>query len=335
MKRTHFLRSRALALTLTLGLAALLATGAQAQTAASAQSWPSKPIRLVVGYAPGGVADITARMIAQKISVSLGQQVIIENKPSAGLIVASEMVAKADPDGYTLLHLNYGNAVSAALYRTLPFDTVRDFAPVSAMGFFDVMVLANKGSSLSSVKDIIAMAKASPEKLNIGTVSIGSGQYMAASLFKAMTGLNLTIVPFKSTPALISALKSNDIQVAFEIGAPVMSLVRSGDLKALSITSAKRFATLPDVPTMAESGVAGYQVTAWNGIAAPAKTPRAIIERLNREVNAALADPDIRQKFQNFGIDARGGSPEDLRDLLAGEIAKWKNLVETTKMEKQ
>jgi tripartite-type tricarboxylate transporter receptor subunit TctC len=335
MKRTHFLRSRALALTLTLGLAALLATGAQAQTAASAQAWPSKPIRLVVGYAPGGVADITARMIAQKISVSLGQQVIIENKPSAGLIVASEMVAKADPDGYTLLHLNYGNAVSAALYRTLPFDTVRDFAPVSAMGFFDVMVLANKGSSLSSVKDIIAMAKASPEKLNIGTVSIGSGQYMAASLFKAMTGLNLTIVPFKSTPALISALKSNDIQVAFEIGAPVMSLVRSGDLKALSITSAKRFATLPDVPTMAESGVAGYQVTAWNGIAAPAKTPRAIIERLNREVNAALADPDIRQKFQNFGIDARGGSPEDLRDLLAGEIAKWKNLVETTKMEKQ
>jgi tripartite-type tricarboxylate transporter receptor subunit TctC len=274
-------------------------------------------------------------MIAQKISVSLGQQVIIENKPSAGLIVASEMVAKADPDGYTLLHLNYGNAVSAALYRTLPFDTVRDFAPVSAMGFFDVMVLANKGSSINSIRDVIAMAKASPEKLNIGTVSIGSGQYMAASLFKAMTGLNLTIVPFKSTPALVTALKSNDIQVAFEIGAPVMAMVKSGDLKALAITSAKRFETLPEVPTMVESGVAGYQVTAWNGIAAPAKTPRAIIERLNREVNAALADPDIRQKFQNFGIDARGGSPEDLRDLLASEISKWKNLVETTKMEKQ
>jgi tripartite-type tricarboxylate transporter receptor subunit TctC len=307
---------------------------AHAQTAAPA-AWPSKPIKLVVGYAPGGVADITARMVAQKMSVSLGQQVIIENKPSAGLIVASEMVAKADPDGYTLLHLNYGNAVSAALYRSLPFDTVRDFAPISAMGFFDVLVLANKGSSINSIKDIIAMAKASPDKLNIGTVSIGSGQYMAASLFKAMTGLNLTIVPFKSTPALVTALKSNDIQVAFEIGAPVLSLVKSGDLKAVAISSPKRFASLPEVPTMIESGVPGYQVTAWNGIAAPAKTPRAIIERINREVNAALAQPDIRQRFQEFGIDARGGSPEELRDLLAGEIVKWKDLVEATKMEKQ
>ena len=311
-------------------LAATLMSLAHAQPA-----WPSKPIRLVVGYAPGGVADITARMIAQKLSVSLGQQVIIENKPSAGLIVASEMVAKADPDGYTLLHLNYGNAVSAALYRTLPFDTVRDFAPISAMGFFDVVVLANKGSGISSIKDIIAMAKASPDKLNIGTVSIGSGQYMAASLFKAMTGLNLTIVPFKSTPALVTALKSNDIQVAFEIGAPVLSLVRNGDLKAIAISSAKRFLALPDVPTIAESGVPGYQVTAWNGIAAPAKTPRAIVERLNREVNAALAQADIRQRFQEFGIDARGGSAEELRDLLAGEIVKWKDLVEATKMEKQ
>jgi tripartite-type tricarboxylate transporter receptor subunit TctC len=307
---------------------------AHAQTAAPA-AWPSKPIKLVVGYAPGGVADITARMVAQKMSVSLGQQVIIENKPSAGLIVASEMVAKADPDGYTLLHLNYGNAVSAALYRSLPFDPVRDFAPISAMGFFDVLVLANKGSSINSIKDIIAMAKASPDKLNIGTVSIGSGQYMAASLFKAMTGLNLTIVPFKSTPALVTALKSNDIQVAFEIGAPVLSLVKSGDLKAVAISSPKRFASLPEVPTMIESGVPGYQVTAWNGIAAPAKTPRAIIERINREVNAALAQPDIRQRFQEFGIDARGGSPEELRDLLAGEIVKWKDLVEATKMEKQ
>jgi tripartite-type tricarboxylate transporter receptor subunit TctC len=310
-------------------------THAQTTTMVAGQPWPTKPIRLVVGYAPGGVADITARMIAQKLSVALGQQVLIENKPSAGLIVASEMVAKAEPDGYTLLHLNYGNAVSAALYRNLPFDTVRDFAPVSAMGFFDVMVLANKGSAITSIADVIAMAKANPDKLNIGTVSIGSGQYMAASLFKAMTGLNLTIVPFKSTPALITALKSNDIQVAFEIGAPVMAMVKSGDLKALAISSSKRFASLPDVPTLAESGVPGYQVTAWNGIAAPAKTPRAIIERLNREVNTALADPDIRQKFQGFGIDARGGSPEELRDLLAGEITKWKDLVETTKMEKQ
>jgi tripartite-type tricarboxylate transporter receptor subunit TctC len=321
---------------LALGAAAMLLSLSPAQAhMVGGQPWPSRTIRLVVGYGPGGVADITARMIAQKLSLALGRQVIVENKPSAGLIVATELVAKAEPDGYTLLHLNYGNAVSAALYHKLPFDTVHDFAPISAMGFFDVMVLANKGSPLSSIKDVISMAKATPDKLNIGTVSIGSGQHMAAELFKASTGLDLTIVPFKSTPALINALRSNDIQVAFEISAPVLALVKSGDLKALAISSPKRSAILPGVPTMMEAGVAGYQVTAWNGIAAPAKTPRAIIERLNREVNAALADPDIRQKFQNFGIDARGGSPEELRDLLAGEIGKWKELVERTKMEKQ
>ena len=308
--------------------AALLST-------AHAQPYPSKPIRIVVGYAPGGVADITARMIAQKLSASLGQQVLIENKPSAGGIVAAETVAKADPDGYTLLHLNYGNAVSAALFRSLPYDTVRDFAPISAMGFFDVLVLANKGSALTSIADVLALARSNPDKLNIGTVSIGSGQYMAASLFKAMTGLELTIVPFKSTPALVAALKSNDIQAAFEIGAPVLALVRNGELKALAVTSPKRFAGLPEVPTMLESGVAGYQVTAWNGVAAPAKTPRAVIERLNREINAALAQPDIRQKFQDFGIDSRGGSPEELRDLLAAEIAKWKDVVEKARIEKQ
>jgi tripartite-type tricarboxylate transporter receptor subunit TctC len=300
-----------------------------------AQTYPTKPIRIVVGYGAGGVADITARLVAQKLSAALGQQVIIDNRPSAGGIIAGDIVAKADPDGYTLLHMNYGNAVSVALFKSLPYDIERDFAPISPMGFFDVLVLANKGSTLNGVSDVIATARATPDKINIGTVSIGSGQHMAAELFKAVTGLNLTIVPFKSTPALIAALKSNDIQVAFEIGAPVMSLVKSGDLKALAVTSRKRFSGLPDVPTVTESGVQNYDVSAWNGVAAPAKTPRAIIDRVNKEVNAALARPDIRQKFQNLGIDARGGSPEDLKELLSGEIAKWKQLAVTAKLEKQ
>lgn len=304
-------------------------------TCAHAQTYPAKPIRLVVGYAAGGVADITARMIAQKLSVSLGQQVIVDNRPGAGGIVAAEAVAKADPDGYTLLHMNQGNAVSAALFRTLPYDTVRDFAPVSAMGYFDVLILANKDGPVASLPDFLAQAKAHPEKMNVGSVSVGSGQYMAAALFKATTGLDFAIVPFKSTPALISAIKGGDIQVGFEIGAPVMALVKSGDLKALAVTSGKRFRGLPDVPTAQEAGVARYDVTAWNGVAAPAKTPRAIIERLNHEINAALAQPDIRQKFQEFGIDSRGGTPEELRDLLASEIAKWTQVVATAKIEKQ
>jgi tripartite-type tricarboxylate transporter receptor subunit TctC len=301
----------------------------------AAQGYPARPIRFVVGYAPGGAADITARMVAQKLSMALGQQVVVDNRPGAGGIVAAETVAKADPDGYTLLHLNQGNAVSAVLFKSLPYDTLKDFAPVSAMGFFDILVLANKGSPLASVRDVIAMARANPDKLNIGTVAVGSGQHMAASLFKAMSGLNLTLVPFKSTPALMAALKGNDIQVAFEMTAPTRGLVRGGELKVLAVSSAKRFSGMPDVPTIQESGMPGYQVSAWNGVAAPARTPAAVIERLNREIRAALAQPDVREKFLEFGIDPRASTPEELRDLLASEVARWKDVVTSTGIERQ
>ena len=301
----------------------------------AAQQYPVKPIRFVVGYAPGGAADITARMVAQKLSTALGQQVVVDNRPSAGGIVAAEMVAKADPDGYTLLHLNQGNAVSAVLFKSLPYDTLKDFSTISAMGFFDILVLAGKGSSFNSVRDIIAMAKSNPDKLNIGTVAVGSGQHMAASLFKAMSGLNITLVPFKSTPALMAALKSNDIQVAFEMTAPTRGLVRGGELKVLAVSSAKRFSGMPDVPTIGESGMPGYQVAAWNGVAAPARTPQQVIERLNREIRAALAQPDVREKFLEFGIDPRASSPEELRDLLVSEVARWRDVVTTTGIERQ
>ena len=299
------------------------------------QAYPTKPIKLVVGYGVGGVADITARMVAAKLSAALGQPVIVDNRPSAGGIVAGELVAKAEPDGYTLLHMNYGNAVSAALFKSLPYDIERDFIPVAPMGAFDILIVANKGSPLNSVADLIAAAKAAPDKFNVGTVSIGSGQHMAAELFKSMTGIDLTIVPFRGTPALITALKGNEVQAAFEISAPVMPFVRNGELKALAVGGKHRFSGLPNVPTVAESGVPGYDVLAWNGIAVPANTPREIVERLNREVNAALAQPDVRKTFQQLGIDPRGGSPQDLKDMLTAEVAKWKKLVETAKIEKQ
>jgi tripartite-type tricarboxylate transporter receptor subunit TctC len=320
---------------LRLALPGLLALLACLPALAQAPAWPAKPIRFVVGYAPGGVADITARMIAQKLSSALGQQVVVDNRPSAGGIVAADTVAKAEPDGYTILHLNQGNAVSAAMFKSLPYDTVRDFSPVSAMGFFDVLVLAGKDSPLNNIRDVIALAKSNPDKLNIGTVAIGSGQHMAASLFKAMTGLNLTLVPFKSTPALMAALKGNDIQVAFEMTAPTRGLVRGGELKVLAVSSAKRFSGMPDVPTIQESGMPGYQVSAWNGVAAPARTPAAVIERLNREIRAALAQPDVREKFLEFGIDPRASTPEELRDLLASEVARWKDVVTSTGIERQ
>ena len=304
-------------------------------TVANAQAYPSKPIRLVLGYAAGGVADITARLVAQKLSVSLGQQVIVDNKPSAGGIVAAETVAKAEPDGYTLLHMNYGNAVSAAVFRKLPYDIKRDFQPISAMGFFDIAMLTDKGSEIQSVQDFIAKARAAPEKYNIGTVSIGSGQHMAAVLFNSIVGVQSNIIPYKTTPALLLALKTRDIAVAFEILSPALPLLRSGEIKALAVSSAIRFPGLPDVPSLQEAGVKGYDVTAWNGVAAPANTPRPIVDRLNREINAALALPDVQSKFHELGIDPRGGSPEELRTLLANEIEKWKNLVSSMKIERQ
>jgi tripartite-type tricarboxylate transporter receptor subunit TctC len=324
-RRTKF---RAL-LALAAGLL-LVATAARA----TAQSYPTKPIRLVVAYAAGGAGDISARLIAQKLSAALGQQVIVDNRPSAGGIIAAEIVARAEPDGYTLLHTTYGHAVSVALFKSLPYDLERDLAPVSPMGFFDILILVNKGSALNHVRDLVRAANAAPDRFNVGTVSIGSGQHMAAELFKATAGVNLTIVPFKSTPALVTALLGNEVQAAFEIGAPVMAQVKPGDLKALAVSSKKRFSGLPDVPTVQESGVANYDVIAWNGIAAPAKTPRPIIDRLNREINAALAAPDVRRRLQDLGIDARGGTPEELAAMMNKEIARWKKLAADARLEK-
>ena len=302
---------------------------------ACAQGYPARPIKIIVPFGAGGVADITARVLAQKMSETIGQQAIVENRPSAGGILASEAVAKAEPDGYTLLLITNGNAVSASLFKSLPYDTVADFAPVSTVGFFDLVLLANSDSKIASVRDLVAYSKANPNKLNVGTINIGSTQNLAAELFKSMAGIDAQVVPFKGTPAVITALRGNDVQVAFEILAPVLSQIRSGAVKALAVTSSRRFAALPEVPTVAESGVPGYQASSWNGISAPAKTPKAIIDRLNGEINAALAAPDVKQRLQDLGVEARASTPEALKELLVAEIAKWRAVIERAKIEKQ
>ena len=302
---------------------------------AAAQTYPSKPIRLVVGYGPGGVADITARLVAQKLTESMGQPVIVENRPSAGGIMAGDLVAKADPDGYTLLHLNSGNAISAASFRKLPFDVKKDFESIANMGAVDFVVLVDKSSDVKTMADFMAKARANPGKTNIGTVSIGSGQHMAATLFKSISGVDAPVVPYKATPALFAALKGKDIEVVFEVVSPALSLIRGGELRAIAVSSAKRFAGLPDVPTMMESGVKDFDVNAWNGLAAPAKTPKVIIDRLNKEVNAVLALPDVQKRFQDLGIDPRGGTPAELRNKLFSEVDKWTSLVSSMNMERQ
>ena len=313
----------------------LCAAGLAVASSALAQGYPAHPVKIVVPFAAGGVADITARVLSQKMGESMRQQVIVENRPSAGGIVASEAVANAEPDGYTLLFITNGNAVSASLFKSLPYDTVNDFAPISTVGFFDLVLVVDSISKIGSVRDLIAAARASPNKLNIGTINIGSTQNLAAELFKSMSGIDAQVVPFKATPAVILALKGGDVQVAFEILAPVMAQIKGGALKPLAVTSDKRFPGLLDVPTVAESGVPGYQASSWNGVAAPARTPKPVIDRLNREVSAAVAAPEVRNRLQELGVDARAGTPEALGALLAAEIVKWRMVIERAGIEKQ
>jgi tripartite-type tricarboxylate transporter receptor subunit TctC len=302
---------------------------------ASAQTYPAKPIRVLVGFGPGGVGDLTCRVVAQKLSTQLGQQVLVENRPGAAQILAADAVAKAAPDGYTLLLMTNGNAVSASLFKSLPYDTVADFASVSTLGFFDIAVVTKSGSPWKSLKDVLAYAKANPGKLNIGTISIGSTQHLSAELFKEMSGIDAVIVPYKTSSDVLVALRGNDVQVSFDMLAPIMSQFKSGVVNILAVTSDRRFPGLPDVPTVAESGIAGYQTSSWNAISAPAKTPRQIIDRLNKEIHTALASSEVKGKLLDLGVVARASTPEEMKALLVSDINKWRGVIERAKIQKR
>jgi tripartite-type tricarboxylate transporter receptor subunit TctC len=306
-----------------------------AASCAAGQAYPTKPVRIVVPFGPGGVADISARAVAQKMGESMGQQVIVENKPSAGGILASETVAKAEPDGYTLLFITNGNSVSESLFKSLPYSSVKDFAPVSTVGFFDFVLFVKNDSDIKSLGELLARMRASPGKLNIGTINPGSGQHLSAELFKSMAGVDAQIITYKSTPEVITAVISGQVQVGLDIVAPVMAQVKGGALRMIAVSSRQRSPILPDVPTVAESGVPGYESESWNGVAAPVKTPPAIIEQLNKEVRAAVASPDVKKRLQDLGIDARAGTPEQLRERLVADIAKWRAVIEKANIPRQ
>ncbi len=302
---------------------------------AAAQAYPSKPIRFLVPFGPGGVGDITARAVAQKLGESLGHQVVIDNRPGAGGILATQIVAKAEPDGHTLLLLNNAHAVSMSLFKSLPYDTLKDFAPVASVSAFSIVLLASPDSPLKSLNDLLAQARANPGKLNVGTVAIGATQHLSAELFKSMAGLDFVIVPYTNTGAVLTALRGGSVQAAFEFMAPVVGQVKSGTLRPLAVSPRTRFAGLPDVPTIHEAGVPGYEVTSWNGIGVPAKTPRAVVDRLNREINAVLALPEIRQRFLELGVEPLGGTPEAFRKHIAAEIGKWRGVIDKANIPKQ
>jgi len=306
---------------------ALALLGATLAPLAHGQSFPSRALRIVVPFGAGGVADLTARTVAQQLALSLGQPVVIENKPGAGGIAASDAVAKSAPDGHTLLLMSNASAVTATLFKSLPYDTVRDFTPVSTLGFFDIAVVTTADSKFKTLADLLAHARAHPGQLNVGSINIGSTQNLAAELFKSHAGIDMQIVPFNGTPAVVNALRGGQIDVAVEILAPMLGQIKGGALRALAVTSERRSALLPDVPTARESGLPAYVASSWNALAVPAATPGDVVARLQREIAAALGDPDVSQRLRELTIEPRASTPEQTQAFLRSEIKRWGDVI--------
>ncbi len=308
-------------------LAFTLLAAATVWPAAQAQTFPTKSVRIVVPFGAGGVADLTARTVAGRLAEQLGQSVVIENKPGAGGIGAADTVLKSEPDGHTLLLMSNGTAVSAGLFKSLPFDTLKDFAPISTLGTFDIAIMVPADSRFKSLAELLAFARANPGKLNVGSINIGSTQNLAAELFKSNAAVDMQIVPFNGTPAVVNALRGGQIDAAVEILGPVMSQVNAKALRVLAVTGEKRSAALPEVPTARESGLPNFVAASWNGLAAPARTPKPVIERLNREVAAALNHPDVRRRLAELNVDAQASTPDQASALLASEVKRWGEVI--------
>ena len=313
----------------------LLATLCLIPALALAQTYPTKAIRIVLPFGPAGVADITTRTIAPKLSESLGQQVIVDNMPGAGGIRASETVARAEPDGYTLLLLTNGNAVSQALFKSLPYDPVNDFAMISTVAYFSMVLVTGPESKAKTLKEFIAAAKAHPGRLNVGTITPGGTQHLAAELFRSTAGIDVVVVPHKTTGEVVVATLNGTVDMAVDFIAPLISSIKSGQLNPLAVTTGKRFAGLPEVPTVIEAGVPGYDVASWNALAAPARTSRAVIEKVHDALVKALAAPDVQRRFGELGVEGRASTPEELKAFYAAETKRWTQVVERAKIPKQ
>ncbi len=293
-----------------------------AAMAASAQGYPSKPIRIVVGFPPGGGNDIVARLVGAKMQEAWGQPVVIDNKPGANSIIATEFVAKSAPDGYTLLvNATGGMSVNPVLYSKLPYDSLRDFVPISMVGMFPLVLAVNPALPLNSVQELIAHAKANPGKLNY---SAGSTAFQVASeMFKQMTGTDIRHIPYKGSVQAINAVITGDVQMTIVDSPPALPHVKAKQLKGLAVTSARRAAPAPEVPTLSESGVPGYEMNLWIGAFAPAGTPADIAARLTNEVMRTGKLPDIREKLSAMGIEPVGDTSEQLARTIRSEIARY------------
>ena len=293
---------------------------------ACAQAYPSRPVRWIVGFTPAGGNDITARLIGQWLTDRLGQPFVIENRPGAGTNIAAEIVINSPPDGYTLFLTNFSNAVNAALYEKLSFDFMRDMAPVVGISRAPVILAVNPSVPAKTVPEFIAYAKANPDKLNMGSAGIGSAGHLAGELLQMMTGIKLVHVPYRGNAPALTDLIAGQVQLVFPSSASSIEHVRTGNVRGLAVTGSTRLDALPDLPTVADS-VPGYEASSLYGIGAPRNTPAEVIDRLNKEVNAALADPKLKARLADLGGTPFGGSSAEFGRLIADETEKWGKVV--------
>lgn len=316
-------------------LIALTASPLLAAPPLAAQTYPDRPVKILQGFAPGGNADAIARAVGQEMGKGLGQSMVVEAQAGAGGTIAANTVAKAKPDGYTLLLATGGHAVAGALYNNLPYRTVQDFEMVSTITYFPFLVVVPATSKFDSLSSLLAAAKANPEQISYGTAGIGSTHHLAGELLASMSKTQLLHVPYRGDSGSLAALLAGDIPMIIAPPTAVMANIKAGKLRALASTGPQRWSVLPEVPTVSEQGVSGYDVRSWAGLMAPAGTPRAVIDRLHGEVQKALGVPAVKTRLEEMGGEVRGSSPEEMKNLVASQTQKWIQVVSEAKIPKQ
>jgi tripartite-type tricarboxylate transporter receptor subunit TctC len=320
---------------MSLAVAVLGVLAVSQQRARAETGYPSKSVRIVLPFAAGGVADTTARIIAEKLGDKLGQRFYVENQAGAGGIAAARTVISSLPDGHTLALLSNGTAVSVSLFRQLPFDPLKDFEPISSLGFFDFMFATNANSEFKTLADFIAAAKARPGALNVGTINIGSTQNLSAELFKTAAGIDFTIIPYRATPEIQVSLLQGDIALMIDSYSSMKGNLADNKFRALASSGPARSESTPDVATVRESGVADYDVVSWNALFAPAGTPADIVNKLNGALRDILADAEVKKRLIELGIEARASTPQEISARLKSDIDKWQKVIEKAGIQKQ
>jgi len=300
--------------------------------AAVAQTYPSKPVRFVVGFAPGGPNDILARIVGQKLSEGLGVQVLVDNRPGADSMIGTQMAARATPDGYTIAMISASATIHPSVYNNVPYDVVKDFSYVSILASSAFVVVTNPNLPVHSIKELIALAKAKPGQLNFASSGAGGTLHLAGELFKSMAHVDMNHVPYKGGAPAINDVVAGQVDLMFSPMAIAMPHVKSGRLRALAVTSTTRWPAARDLPTVGESGLKGYEATGWYGIVAPAKTPHAVVMRLNQEIVKVLALPDVRQQLASFDLEPVGSSPEQMASHVKEELVKWARVAQDAKL---